>query len=265
MPSAQWVRHAQPREYQLPLKCVSLLETKSSSSGNMRKTMAVAKVMNAVETQIQSNGVVTNPLSYNFRTFLPEPGGAYSVEVFGPVPWTSGENRVVEDPRGERWGHIELARPVEHPLTGGELSQLLVMPPAFRRYRMMTREETQQEARDFRDRFFHETADPSAEIAKLTERGLWNFDERRALNDDEIGELEPRLIEPPLASTYRAIINRTQRLRRLVELHAPSHIADAEQESIQICVRRFFEEVETADLPSAIQSGVRFARSVVVP
>ena len=204
-----------------------------------------------------SNGLVENPESYNYRTFLPERGGLYSVEVFGPVTWPSGSNRIEEDSRSERWGHILLSEPMPHPdAPHVRLSHLPVLPPVHRRYVKLTAEETRCDARARRDEVMSDPdatyrawGDPPSVV--LGELGLWDFDQDRPLTDAEIDAFPSAMREPVVSVSYRAVVNRSRRIRRLRELEAPSDVIDEEVRALERGVARLFTQIATLELDPA--------------
>jgi DNA-directed RNA polymerase beta' subunit len=83
------------------------------------------------DVRARSRGAVRAVYGSLFRANLrPERGGLYCDELFGAWPG-------LEEPdlRRERFGHIELARPVLHPWLGIPMTALAVLPPGYRAMR----------------------------------------------------------------------------------------------------------------------------------
>src|SRR5262245_42057870 len=56
-----------------------------------------------------------------------EKGGMFCTEIFGPL-----DGKLEEDARKDRFGHIELAVPMQHAWFGTPLRHLAVLPPGYR-------------------------------------------------------------------------------------------------------------------------------------
>jgi hypothetical protein len=217
----------------------------------------------------QSNGRVLNPECYNYRTGLPERGGLCAVEVFGAVQWTAddgtGAHRFafLDDTRAERWGHIALSRPIPHPDDAtATLTSIPVMPPFHRRYRMQSPDEAHARSRAFRDRIMRDPdeayrtmGDPPAVL--LGELGLWHVEEDRPLSDEEIEAMSPGAIEPPVSGHYRSVVNRTNRLARLLELDAPALVCDGEHAGVVEAVAALFAHIGTMELTEEVRQRAR--------
>lgn len=212
-----------------------------------------------------SSGRVDNPLAYDTRTFRAEPGGLFSTEVFGPIPW-EGEPRVTEDARSDRWGHIELPVTVPHPDDPTvPLAHVPVTPPAHRRYVQLTAEQTHAWARRTRDAVLAQEAsgavdDPARTL--LGEQGLWSLEHDRPLDDAEIAAMPPVAREATATGLYRRVVNLAHAIRRLAELEAPVRVRDDQRARLSDAVQALFAHLATAGLPPEVAARAR-ARCVI--
>jgi DNA-directed RNA polymerase beta' subunit len=188
----------------------------------------------------RSHGRVHKPDSYNYRTYLPEAGGLYCEEIFGPVRWAEGELRLDEDDRSSRWGHIELPEPLSW-LDGPQWRVLLVVPPAFRRFTLVSAEDHRALASARR-----------AELLALAETDAWPYCDpvekllaEEGLADPEaIARLDEGAVEPPLNVAYRAVVNHAHTLARLAALGAPPEACTETKEALRSACTRAFTELE---------------------
>lgn len=171
--------------------------------------------------------------------------------------------RIGEDVRSDRWGHIALANPVPHPdAPDVGLRYVPVMPPVYRRFRNMSAEETHSRARSERD-WVMSNADSlyttygDLPDTLLLEQGLWNQVHGRPLSDTEIEELPPMHIEPTVGGFYRRVIVRSQRTGRLTELGAPDEVVDSEWTSLVEAVHQLFAQLQGMDLPEDVRRRAR--------
>lgn len=114
-------------------------------------TGIILKPMTTAEIRAQSSGEVTQAMTINYRTFKPERGGLFCERVFGPVKdWECycgrykgsqykdkicdrcGVKVTRKEVRWRRFGHINLPKPVLHPLTRVKLEAIPVLPPGLR-------------------------------------------------------------------------------------------------------------------------------------
>lgn len=157
-------------------------------------------------------GRVISPEAYG--RYGPELGGLFCERIFGR--WHPRAN-ITRDDRDEHWGYVELSIPCEHPIiAGASLSLVPVVPPYFRRHIEIGGEELRTHARNRRAHLERQPdlCDSAEKI--LAEEGLSDPD---ALTG-------PGIIEHPLNTVYRELINRDRRWRRLTELGAPQAVLE---------------------------------------
>jgi hypothetical protein len=196
-----------------------------------------------------SSGAVTKPDTYNYRTFLPVPGGLYCEAIFGPVGWTTASAGIGIDTRADRWGHVELGLPTPWG-AGPQRSVILVVPPAHRAFEHLPPEEAQQRAKARRDELVHLDAsgqwpysDALDEI--LAEEGL----------DAEVDVVldPPRWLEPALDVAYRSVVDAAGTRTRLAQLGAPPEILHDGAQRLAAACARLHIELERADLPGDVR------------
>src|SRR5262249_23556426 len=156
------------------------------------------------------------------------------------------------DSRGERCGHIELPKPIAR-AGGPSRSVMLVVPPAYRRFRLLSDEEWRAWARPRR-----------AELIALAESDEWPYQDSLETILTEAGLATEEDIERgargareehPLNAAYRAVINRANRQRRLVELNAAKEVLDGEEaiRGIASACDAVDELIRSADIPVALK------------
>ncbi|MEM7180295.1 MAG: hypothetical protein AAF518_05250, partial [Spirochaetota bacterium] len=84
---------------------------------------------------------ITSPESYNYATFLPEPGGLFCEKIFGKYQIPDPPENISLDNRSQKWGIIQLGKGILHPLTKVEIAKLPVLPPIYRRFNQLSEEE----------------------------------------------------------------------------------------------------------------------------
>lgn len=209
------------------------------------------RARSSAEVLSLSSGEVRKPDTYNYGTFVPERGGLYSEEVFGP--WTGPRSarssaNLSHETRSDRWGHIVLAESCVHPLVGSVLTHVLVVPPIHRRFVERSAEYWRAVARRRRAELQTSSGD-TRELEKwLREDGL----------DDEQAITEAAHEEPRLNSSYRQLINWSYRISRLRELGAPTDILSSDVQNLQKRVAGHFQIVEewVAQLPAGTHPDV---------
>jgi hypothetical protein len=196
---------------------------------------------------MRSSGEVMKPETYSYRTFLPERGGLYCQDIFGPVHWAAGEQRMAEDARADRWGHLVLPFKVTRGTRSG--TRVWVVPPVHRPFSLLTAEQHRQFALERREALLALAAgdewpysDPVETL--LAEEGL--------TDPEELERLEQASIESRLNGAYRSVINHSARCRRLRELDAPPDVVGAEEVSVREAVLRLDVELRAAGLPEAV-------------
>ena len=219
-----------------------------------------------------SSGRVTRPDTINFRTKKPERGGIHCARVFGPIEDLScicGRLRGPEHDdqvcdrcgvlcarsslRRERWGHIESPVPLIHPGLGPRIASELGISV-----------DDLADVLRF-DANLHE--DGTIVRARPSEHGGLSFEDDEEDASDHRGarhlhrllaQSAPELfitlvpITPsgwrvtprdPQDNAYMALVNRCNRLSRLIELNAPKIIIDNEERMTQLAFERLCFDV----------------------
>ena len=238
------------------------------------------RVLSSAQLRARSRGEVEKPETINYRTKKPERGGLHCARIFGPIEdlccictkYRGEQHRGVRcekcgvevlesSVRSERFGHIELALPLVHPLLRAEIGRLLGITPAQLQQVIaghagleggqLVGEDalTQPGGPSLRaalaaidvQRMFEdpvlvglaEYLDPAQlmlECILVLPAGL------RPLEELEDG----RLASGDLNDLYRRVVNRNSRLRRLLELNAPLIILHNEYRMLQASVDCLF-------------------------
>lgn len=199
----------------------------------------------------RSSGEVKTPYAYNFRTSLPEAGGLYCIDVFGPVPWRAGEMMMATDERKDRWGHVALPEALAFK-SGSAAEVLMIVPPVYRRFKVLSADEHRSHARARR-----------AELVELADTDAWPYPcdtldkllREEGLDDPRaIEALGEGAIEPRLNVAYRAVINHCQRLEKLVEYGAPEATLEEYRAMLMASFARTEDELNAASLPTAVRA-----------
>ncbi len=227
----------------------------------------------AAQVERMSSGCVNRTETYNRRTNKPERGGIHCARVFGPI----ADNRCICEKlckpehvgqicdrcgvlcgparlRHERWGHIESDVPLFHPILVPRIAQRLNcrqddLVAALRRRANLHPDGTVVHTR--RDTFGMESfADPAEEARehrgnryfaeRLEQAGYKNMLIHRVPVTPSQWRTTPR---DPQDAGYLALVNRCNRLARLIELSAPKIILDNEERMTQIAFMRLGEVV----------------------
>jgi hypothetical protein len=198
-----------------------------------------------------SHGRVTRPDSYNYRTFLPERGGLFCTEIFGPVSWSAGSMaEAAGDDRAERFGHIEL--PISVVFGGAPRTVIVVVPPVVRRFRRMTAEAYRADGHA-RRRALLERRESADDLEReridrrLRDDGLQSEEEINAREGEA-------LIEPALNTRYRDVVNHANRLTRLTELEAPAEVIAQSRSALSDACARLEEELRLTPMPADIMA-----------
>ncbi len=188
-----------------------------------------------------SSGQVKKPETLNYRTFKPEKDGLFCVEIFGSFPplERGGPDTQI--------GHIELCQPVVHPWFRTKLAQLLgvsvievnalclseramVMDPgpsSLRRGQIVTIAERENLLGEWGGdvTLATGTAELRAVLGSAADEVCLNAVPVCPPSIRPMQYLEGKLIKTHgLCDLYRRMVNRANRLRRLVELNAPEII-----------------------------------------
>jgi uncharacterized protein (TIGR02996 family) len=234
------------------------------------------------ELQADSGGPVTKPEGANPRTQKPEQGGILCARIFGPVEderclcgklrgddhlgQTCDECGVLcgdSELRQRRFGHVEAPAPLLHPALRPLIAERVGC--------------AEQDLRKVAHRAANLHADGSVVRAQRNEYGMMVFEDpaeeehgARGLEylHQRLGKdgdrLMPRWLpvtppgwrdgsRDPQNDAFRRVINRAERLRRLLELDAPKIINDNEERLLQQAFEQLYETVR-AEL-SARESG----------
>jgi hypothetical protein len=181
-----------------------------------------------------SRGRVTSPETYSYANQRPERRGLYAEEIFGPFRPASLEE-VAADPRADRFGHLELPEPLAHPRAPGcSLTHVVVVPPAYRRFVLRSAEWHREQARAMAAEYAaHPPVDGPAEKL-LSEMGY----------GDPEAIVEPMLVEPPLNTAYRTVVNHSWRRERLAELGAPKEFLDQNHGALVRALAHLYDELD---------------------
>lgn len=238
------------------------------------------RVLSSGQLRARSHGAVEKPETINYRTKKPERGGLCCARIFGPIEdfccictkYRGEQHRGVRcekcgvevlpsSVRSERFGHVELAVPVVHPLLRAEVARLLGITPAQLQQVIggqagLAKGELIPE---------DELTEPGGSTLRAALAGL---DVQRMFEDPVLvglaGDLDPaqlmldcilvlpaglrpleqgedgRLASGDLNDLYRRVVNRNNRLRRLIELNAPLIILHNEYRMLQTSVDCLF-------------------------
>ncbi len=230
-----------------------------------RDVDALIRASAAVERH--SSGGITHPDTYNYRTKKPERGGIHCARVFGPIEDLScicgrlrGPERDGEvcdrcgvlcartSLRSERWGHIESPLPLIHPGLGpriaGELGISVEVLADVLRFEANLHEDggvVHARPTEYGGLSFE---DPEEEVSSA--RGPRHLHQLLAGTAPELfitrvpvtpsgWRVTPR---DPQDNAYMALVNRCNRLTRLIELNAPKIIIDNEERMTQQAFER---------------------------
>src|SRR5205085_1941428 len=183
-----------------------------------------------------SYGEIKKPETINYRTFKPERDGLFCARIFGPIKdyeCLCGKYKrmkykgiicekcsvevTLSRVRRERMGHIELAAPVAH------IWFLKSLPSRIGLLLDMTLKDLE------RILYF--------EYYVVLEPGLTALKDRQLLVPLDGG----RFATSDLNDLYRRVINRNNRLKRLMELRAPDIIIRNEKRMLQEAVDALFD------------------------
>src|ERR671935_161075 len=221
-----------------------------------------------------SHGEVKKPETINYRTFKPERDGLFCARIFGPTKdyeCACGKYKrmkfagVVCDKCGvevtrsrvrrERMGHIELACPVSHvwffkglPSRIGHLLDIslrdlerILVDELAEELRIVMRTETSQ-IRRLKAAKRLKVVDA---FRKSGHRPDWMILDVIPVIPPELRPLVPldggRFATSDLNDLYRRVINRNNRLKKLIELHAPDVIVRNEKRMLQEAVDALFD------------------------
>src|SRR5207245_2934456 len=196
-----------------------------------------------------SNGEIKKPETINYRTFKPERDGLFCARIFGPIKdyeCLCGKYKrmkykgiicekcsvevTLSRVRRERMGHIELAAPVAH------IWFLKSLPSRIGLLLDMTLKDLE------RILYF--------EYYVVLQPGLTPLQDRQILTQVPVipPDLRPlvpldggRFATSDLNDLYRRVINRNNRLKRLIELRAPDIIIRNEKRMLQEAVDALFD------------------------
>lgn len=148
---------------------------------------------------------------------------------------------MAEDARAEGVGLIQL--PVAVMRGGVAVEVVEVVPPVHRRFVEVSPEESRRQAYARR-----------AELVQLAQTSAWPegwgtlekvLIEEGLADENAIAEIGVTWREPPLNIAYRAVVNRANRLERLIELAAPEVIVEQEREALVARVAELDEVLGT--------------------
>src|ERR687892_143111 len=197
-----------------------------------------------------SFGEVTKPETINYRTFKPERDGLFCAKIFGPITdWEClcgkykrmkhrgvicdkcGVEVTQAKVRRERLGHIALATPVSHVNIEKLADELRVK---------MRSETSVQKKLKFAKRL--KVVDS---FRKSNNRPEWMILDVIPVIPPELRPLVPldggRFATSDLNDLYRRVINRNNRLKKLMELKAPDVIIRNEKRMLQEAVDALFD------------------------
>ena len=258
-----------------------------------------ARLLTEPQLRARSHGHVQKPETINRRTSKPERDGLFCARTFGPIDdYTCicrkyageryrgvtcekcGVEILPTAVRSERFGHIELAAPVVHPLCKAAVARLLQLTPTQLHDVLMGATSLDATGR------LQPQVDPTDVAGSALREVLAGLDSEAMNIDAELAALgrylapaqlmvDVLLVLPAglrpldglgkgrglgdLNELYRRVIHRNNRLRRLIELHAPLIILNNEYRHLQIAVEQLMDN-EHASEPLEIRR--RVARSL---
>src|SRR6478736_6670550 len=219
-----------------------------------------------------SFGEIKKPETINYRTFKPERDGLFCARIFGPIKdyeclcgkykrmkykgivcEKCGVEVTVSKVRRERMGHIELAAPVAHiwflKSLPSRIGLLLVKQMLIDLDLAGEKEQLLQELAETKSEL-----KPKKIIKRLKvvesflesgNRPEWMIMEVIPVIPPELRPLVPldggRFATSDLNDLYRRVINRNNRLKRLMELRAPDIIVRNEKRMLQEAVDALFD------------------------
>lgn len=220
----------------------------------------------AEQLRERSHGQVLRGETINYRSLAPEPDGLFCQRIFGPVQnyaCACGKYKRMKHSgvtceacgvlvthtriRRERFGHVELVTPVVHPLFVDRAAGTLGISLAQLRRVLAGKLALDDDARPIPvDEQLSRTG--AAVVCELLrERGGSAADlllEVLPVLPPELRPLLPieggRFASSDLNDLYARVINRNNRIRRLLELQAPSNIVRADAIELQALIDTLF-------------------------
>src|ERR687892_157915 len=230
-------------------------------SGTLKFDQIQIAIASPEQIRAWSYGEVKKPETINYRTFKPERDGLFCARIFGPIKdyeclcgkykrmkyrgivcEKCGVEVIQSKVRRERMGHIELAAPVAH------IWLLKSVPSRIGVILDMT-------LRDLERVLYFEAfvvIEPGLTRLKMIEtfiesgnRPEWLILTIIPVIPPELRPLVPldggRFATSDLNDLYRRVINRNNRLKRLIELRAPDIIVRNEKRMLQESVDALFD------------------------
>src|SRR5205814_1391223 len=207
-----------------------------------------------------SHGEVTKPETINYRTFKPERDGLFCAKIFGPITdWEClcgkykrmkhrgvicdkcGVEVTQAKVRRERLGHIALATPVSHVWFFKELPKRVNVE----RLAIELRDKMKTETSAQKKLKFAKRLKVVDSFRKSSNRPEWMILDVIPVIPPELRPLVPldggRFATSDLNDLYRRVINRNNRLKKLMELKAPDVIIRNEKRMLQEAVDALFD------------------------
>src|ERR671937_643607 len=206
-----------------------------------------------------SHGEVTKPETINYRTFKPERDGLFCAKIFGPITdWEClcgkykrmkhrgvicdkcGVEVTQAKVRRERLGHITLATPVSHVwFFKGLPSRIGHLLDISLRDKMRAEQSAQKKLK------YAKRLKVVDSFRKSSNRPEWMILDVIPVIPPELRPLVPldggRFATSDLNDLYRRVINRNNRLKRLLDLGAPEIIVNNEKRMLQEAVDALFD------------------------
>lgn len=246
-----------------------------------------ARLLTDAQLRARSHGEIQKPETLNYRTNKPERGGLFCARVFGPIEDDTcicgkyagdkyrgvtcekcGVEILPTAVRAQRFGHIELAAPVVHPLCKSAVARLLQLTSV-----QLDNVLDGQASLDASGNL-QAQVDATEIGGRALREILAGFDAEAMDGDIELAPLgrylapvqlmvEVLLVLPAglrpietlnkhhvalgdLNELYRRVINRNNRLRRLIELNAPLIILHNEYRHLREAIEQLFDNEHTA-------------------
>jgi hypothetical protein len=223
--------------------------------------------LTSAQIRERSHGRIEKPETVNYRTLKPEPGGLFCERIFGPVKdyecacgkykrmkyrgvtcEQCGVEVIGSSVRRERFGHVDLPVRLPHPWRLDEIAAFLGLA-----------------ARDLRRVVLGEadlTGEGDVVAASEAFERMGGAALQRLLGEGSELLLDALLVLPPdlrplvpldggrwatsdLNDQYRRVINRRNRLARLLDLNAPSVILRNEAAQLYLGVEALFDNART--------------------
>src|SRR5919197_313914 len=218
-----------------------------------------------------SYGEIKKPETINYRTFKPERDGLFCARIFGPIKdyeclcgkykrmkykglicEKCGVEVTLAKVRRERMGHIELAAPVAHiwflkslPSRIGLLLDMTLKALDLEKIAADLRVEIAESTSELKPKKLAKRLKVVEAFLQSGNKPEWMILTQVPVIPPDLRPLVPldggRFATSDLNDLYRRVINRNNRLKRLIELRAPDIIIRNEKRMLQEAVDALFD------------------------